>query len=60
MLSKPTTKPDFTTPFPKSSILSQLKSFLPMLKDSNEKILNDDELRKKMCIEVNEGRCCGL
>ena len=56
MLTKPATKPDFTMPFPKSSILNELRSFLPKLKQSNEHILNDDDLRKRMTIDINDGK----
>ena len=54
MMSKPAKKPNFTMPFSKPSVLNQLKDFLPKLKQSNEDILNNEQLRKDMWIEVNE------
>lgn len=55
LMSKPSKKPDFSMPLPKSSILSQLKEFLPKFKESTEEILTNDDLRKRMWIELNDG-----
>ena len=41
-------------PFPKSSILSQLKDFLPKLKQSTEELMNNEELREKWKIDIND------
>ena len=51
MLRKPGKKPDFRMPLPQSSILSQVKDFLPELQASTSKI---EEHNHEMGIEITE------
>ncbi|CAI2371978.1 unnamed protein product [Moneuplotes crassus] len=52
LLARPSQKPDFSMPLPKSSVLNDIKSFLPQFKTSTEELINNDELRKNMNIDI--------